>query len=173
MTDFLPQIIGLLAVILFLLSYQQKKRMGIILLNASSRILYIVQYLMLGAFAGASLDVLGTISSLLSAKRDTPFLKKHLTAVIISLNLLMIGVGGTIAVINESPIDIFSLLGVLLHTGAFWMRDEKIIRRISLMGSPCWLIYNLSSCAYGSAIGDILSISSIIIAMIRLDRKKK
>ena len=37
----LPQIIGLLAVAMFLLSYQQKKRTNIILFNVISRCLYI------------------------------------------------------------------------------------------------------------------------------------
>ena len=60
-----------------------------------------------------------------------------------------------------------SLTGVLLHTSAFWINSEKIIRRISLLGSPFWFIYNFFSRAYGSAVGDILTMCSIIIAMIR------
>ena len=58
----ISQIIGFLSVVLFLLSYQQKKRKNIILFNVVSRALYIVQYLLLGAFEGAVLDILGAIS---------------------------------------------------------------------------------------------------------------
>jgi hypothetical protein len=51
-------IFGLFAVGFFLLSYLQKKRTNIVILNFTSRVLYVAQYLILGAFEGAVLDVL-------------------------------------------------------------------------------------------------------------------
>ena len=53
-------IVGIFAVCLYLLGYLQKNRKNIIILNLSSRILYIVQYILLGAFEGAALDVCGS-----------------------------------------------------------------------------------------------------------------
>ncbi len=163
----IPQIIGLLAVATFLLSYQQKKRSNIIAFNVISRCLYILQYLLLGAFAGAVLDILGAISSVIASKKHTPFIKKHTTAILITINACIIIAGGIIAFANRSWLDLFSIAGVLLHTSAFWINDEKIIRRVSLLGSPFWFVYNFLSRAYGSAVGDILTICSIVIAMIR------
>lgn len=60
-----------------------------------------------------------------------------------------------------------------MHTSAFWISDEKLIRRVSFLGSPFWLIYNLVSCAYGSAIGDVLTMVSIAVAIYRYDIKGK
>lgn len=165
--DSIPQIIGLLAVVTFLLSYQQKKRKNIILLNTVSRCLYILQYVLLGAFSGAALDVLGAVSSVVAGKKHTGFIKKNTKATLIFMNTCSILVGGLIALYNKSWIDLFSLTGVLLHTSAFWISSEKVIRRVSLLGSPFWFVYNFLSRAYGSAIGDILTICSILIAMIR------
>ena len=165
--DIIPQIIGLMAVGLFLLSYQQKKRKNIILFNTVSRCLYILQYILLGAFAGAVLDILGAVSSVIAGKKHTPFIKRHTKAMLITVNACIIFAGVTIAVINKNLLDLFSLAGVLLHTSAFWISNEKIIRRVSLIGSPFWFIYNFLSRAYGSALGDILTMCSIVIAMIR------
>ncbi len=165
--DIIPQIIGLLAVATFLLSYQQKKRSNIIILNVISRCLYILQYLLLGAFAGAVLDILGALSSVIAGKKHTPLIKKHTAAILIAVNTCIIFAGAGIALANQSWLDLFSLAGVLLHTSAFWISDEKIIRRVSLLGSPFWFVYNFLSRAYGSAIGDILTICSILIAMFR------
>ena len=70
--------------------------------------------------------------------------------------------------------NLYSLLpiaGVLLHTIAFWITDEKRIRQVSLLGCPFWLAYNLISGAYGSVIGDALSIFSLLIDMYRYDFK--
>lgn len=163
----IPQIIGLAAVATFLLSYQQKKRQNIILLNVISRCLYILQYLLLGAFSGAILDVLGAGSSFVAGKKHHPFIQKREKPIIIAITALMIAVGVAIAVINRNILDLFSLTGVLLHTGAFWLNSETVIRRVSLVGSPFWFVYNFCSRAYGSAIGDILTMCSIVIAMIR------
>ena len=163
----IPQIVGLFAVVTFLLSYQQKKRSNIIALNVISRCLYILQYILLGAFSGAVLDILGAVSSVVAGKKHTPFIKKHTKAILALITACMIGAGVTIALINKSFLDLFSLTGVLLHTSAFWISSEKTIRRVSLLGSPFWFVYNLLSRAYGSAIGDVLTMCSIIIAMIR------
>lgn len=165
--DIIPQILGIFAVITFLLSYQQKKRANIIVLNTVSRCLYIMQYILLSAFSGAVLDVLGVISSVVAGKKRAPFIKKHTTTTLVLINGCIILAGGAIAISNNSWLDLFPLAGVLLHTSAFWITNETVIRRVSLLGSPFWFVYNISTRAYGSAIGDILTMCSIIVAMIR------
>ena len=60
----------------------------------------------------------------------------------------------------------------LLKTQIRFIDDEKIIRRVSLIGCPFWLIYNCVSGAYGSCVGDVLSIMSLVISMVRYDFKK-
>lgn len=167
MNPIIPQIVGLLAVAVFLLSYQQKKRKHIIITNAISRSLYILQYILLGAFSGAVLDILGLISSVIAEKKDLPFFKKHLKLIFFTVNIMIIASGTAIAVINKSFLDIFPIIGVLLHTSAFWITNEKKIRIVSLLGSPFWFVYNFLSRAYGSSIGDILTMVSIVIAMIK------
>ncbi len=164
----IPQIIGIFAVILFLLSYQQKKRKNIILCNAISRVLYILQYLLLGAFEGAVLDILGTVSSVMAQNRDKGFIKKHTKLAVIFINLVIVLAG---LCLYKNIFSLCPILGVGLHTSAFWLRNEKTIRKVSFLGSPFWLIYNFASCAYGSAIGDILTMVSIGTAIYRYDIK--
>ena len=158
------QVIGIAAIAIFLLSYQQKERKRIIVLNAASRVLYIIQYLLLGAFEGAVLDILGAISSVIATKKDTPFLKKHLKLAVVGIDLVIVGIGLTL---YQSPLSLLPIAGILFHTTAFWISDERIIRWVSLLGSPCWFVYNFASQAYGSSVGDLLSIASIVIAMIK------
>ena len=163
----IPQIIGILAVATFLLSYQQKQRKNIILTNVISRCLYILQYILLGAYAGAVLDVLGAVSSVVAGKKHTPWIYRYRRMILIGMNLCILFAGGTIAFLNKSWLDLFSIAGVLLHTNAFWLNDERKIRWVSLMGSPCWFVYNYTSRAYGSAVGDVLTMGSIVIAMVK------
>lgn len=165
----IAQIIGLLAVITFLLSYQQKKRQNIILCNVISRVLYIIQYILLGAFEGAVLDILGAVSSIFAQSKNKGFISRHTKAVFIVTNLVIFGSG---LLLYENIFSLFPIIGVFLHTSAFWITDEKNIRCVSFLGSPFWFVYNFANRAYGSSIGDLLTMASIGIAIYRYDIKK-
>ncbi len=172
MTDWLPQFIGLSAVVLFLLSYQIKHRQGILIANVLSRALYILQYFLLGAFSGAVLDIMGVFIALVASKKNAGFVKKHTRAVFLSISLFTLLVGGAIAIRNQSLLDILPIIGIQLQSGSFWSSKEKTIRIVSLVGAPFWFVYNFASRAYGSAIGDLLSMVSILIAMFKYRSKQ-
>lgn len=164
MHPLIPQAVGLLAVATYLLSYQMKTRGGIITLNVSARLLYILQYLLLGALAGAVLDVAGVIASLIAAKSEHPFLKKNRTLIIVLTDVMIVASG---ILVFEDVFSVLPIVAVLLQTGALWMNDERKIRIVSLIAAPFWLAYNIYCIAIGSSIGDVLSMISIITAMIR------
>lgn len=108
--------------------------------NAVSRALYIIQYLLLAAFEGAVLDAAGLLSSVLAAQRERPFVKRHLRLYITAVNIFVILCG---AAVYKNPCSILPAIGVLCHTGALWIKKERIIRLLSLAGSPFWLAYNI------------------------------
>ena len=172
MHPLIPQAVGFVAIIFFFLSYQLKKRKSIILCNLTSRVLYILQYLLLGAFSGAVLDVLGAIVSVVAERSDRGWIKKHKRLFFLLTNFIIIGAGLALAAVSRNPIDLFPIVGVTFHTAAFWLKDEQTIRRVSLVGSPFWLAYNLLSRAYSSAFGDAITIGSLVIALIRYRKKK-
>ena len=63
------------------------------------------------------------------------------------------------------------IVGILLQAGAFWLDDEKWIRRLSLAGCPFWFGYNFLA-GSPACIGDTLSAVSLLISMYRYDFKK-
>ena len=166
MQEIIANVIGIIAVILFVLSYQQKVRKNIIICNAVSRALYVIQYILLSAFSGAVLDILGIFASLIAQKKNSPVIKRFLPIIIIIVNASIIIVG---LLLYKTPLDLLPIFGVVFHTGAFWLSNEKFIRIVSFLGSPFWLIYNLLSSAYGSCIGDAITICSIGFAILRYD----
>ncbi len=163
-------ILGLLATAFYLLCYQQKKRSRILLLNIISRLLYITQYFLLGAFEGVALEIAGALAVVLAKLKNKPFIKKHIKPFIVMIDLMIIASG---LVVYKNIFSLLPIIGVLFHTSAMWIDDEKWIRRVSLGGNPFWFVYNFICGAYGSCVGEVLSAISIITAMIRYDRKKK
>ena len=171
MHPLIPQAVGIVAIVFFFLSYQLKARKSIIFCNLTSRVLYILQYVLLGAFSGAVLDILGALASVVAERSDRGFIKRHRNLFFLLTNAIIIGAGLFLAIRSQSVIDLFPIVGVTFHTAAFWLKDEQTIRRVSLIGSPFWLAYNFLSKAYSSAFGDAVTIGSLIIALIRYRKK--
>ena len=159
-------IVGLAAVFFFLLSYQFPKRKAIITCNVISRVLYILQYLLLFAFEGAAMDISAIPSSVLAARKHTPFVEKHKAGILIGVNAFVIVVG---ILVWQDWLSWVPVVGVLLETNALWLSREKYIRIYSLAALPFWLFYNLRCGAYSSALGNVLVIGSIVSAMRRYD----
>ena len=157
---------GLAAVFFFLLSYQFPKRRAIITCNVISRVLYILQYLLLFAFEGAVMDVSAIPSSVLAARKHTPFVQNHKWAIIAAVNGFVIILG---LLVWQDWLSWVPVVGVLLETNALWMTKEKYIRIWSLAALPFWLFYNLRCGAWGAALGNVLVIGSILTAMKRYD----
>lgn len=167
----ISQVIGLTAVGLYLLSYQLKKRKQIVWVTCISNGLYVLQYVLLGAFSGAVLDFLSTVSSFLAAKKNqTPFIRyARLLALINMLAITVVGLSS--AYVQHDPIELIPIIGALFQTGGLWCDNEQTIRKFGLCGAPFWLIYNYISQAYGAALGSLIAILSIVTSMIRYRKK--
>ncbi len=166
----MAHILGVLAVVTFLLSFQFKTRRNIIVVNLVSRALYILQYILLGAFEGAVLDFMGFLLSFFARHKEKDFVKKHFKIIIIGVNILLLAIGFAM---YENIFSLFAIGGIICEITALWLTKEKNIRILSLFAAPCWLIYNLMNGAYSSVLGNVLVMASIVVAMIRLDFNKK
>ena len=163
-------IVGLAAVFTYLISYQFPKRKAIIALNVVSRVLYVLQYLLLFAFEGAAMDISAIPSSVLAARKHMPFVQKHRLGIILGVNALQIIIG---LLVWQDWLSWVPVVGVMLETNALWLTREKDIRRLSLTSLPFWLFYNLRCGAYGSALGNVLAMGSIVMAILRYDLTAK
>ena len=167
----ISQIIGLTAVGLYLLSYQLKNRKQIVWTTCISNALYVLQYILLGAFSGAVMDIMSTIASFFAGKKHAPKFRKYWKAIGI-INMLMIVVAGvTHAVVQKDPIELIPIAGALFQSGGLWFENEQTIRKFGLCSAPFWLVYNYISQAYGAALGSVLAIVSIIVSMVRYRKK--
>ena len=164
----IAQVFGLLGVIFYLLSFQFKKRSGILLVNTISRVFYVLQYLFLGAFDGMAMDLLGLISALL-ASLTKPLSRMQKAVIFLTINLAILATG---FVLYRNLFSLLAIAAILLETTALWLQNERYLRILSLLSAPLWLIYNLSALAFGSALGNALAILSLSIAMVRFDRSR-
>ena len=162
-------IAGISGVALYLLCFQLKSAKKILACKLFSSVLYVLQYLLLFAFVGAAMDAASLVTSTFAYKKDTKFISKYKIPILIFLHLGIVIIG---ALLYENLFSLLAIFGVLFESMASWMRKERMIRIVSLFSVPCWLVYNIVSGAYGSAIGSILALISIITALIRYSNHK-
>ena len=167
MKIYIGNFLGFIAIVLFVLSYQLKKRKSIIVCNAVSRSFYVMQYVVLGAFSGAVLDSVGVAISALVVNKQTRY--KNIKKIMVIL-LYMVIVASSIFM-SDDIFSVFSFIGVTLELSAFLFSREKYVRIVSLVSQPFWLVYNLHFFALSSALGNCIAIVSIVISMCRYDFK--
>ena len=169
MWEILSLIAGVLAVVFFLICFQLKKRKNIIICNIISRLLYIAQYCLIGHFTGAVMDVAAIPSSAIAGKKEKKFVAKFKIPIIILVNIIIVVVGFLTMFLIEGGnlLGLLSIAGVLFETIALWFNSERLIRILSLFGAPCWFGYNIICGAYASAVGNVLTVISIIVALCR------
>ena len=167
----ITQIIGFLAVGLYLLSYQLKKRIHIVWVTFISNTFYVLQYLLLGAFSGAVMDILSTVASFFAARKNAPPFQKHKKAIIISTLAIIFTVGIAIAILRRSYIELLPIAGAIFQTVSLWCDDEQTLRKWGLCATPFWLVYNFISKAYGASLGSLFALISITVSLIRYRTK--
>ena len=166
--DIFVQGVGAASLICALLSFQQKKRAHIMALQMLASLLFSLQLFLLGAVTGACVDLISFIRTMIFASRE-----KHKWASspvwLIGFLLAMI-ISGLLTWSNIYSLT--AILGSCLSTIALWMKDGSKIRFVSLFVGPCWIIYNWIYGSVAGVLSEILAMTSIIIGILRLDRKK-
>lgn len=157
---------GLLAVATLLVSYAQKRRGPILLCSLLSRAFGITQYILLGAFEGALLDVCHAVSAFFAQRSDDRLIKRFKILILIAANLFTVASG---IWLYRNPFSLLPMFAVLLQANALWLKNEKYIRLLSLAGCPLWFTFNLASDAYAACIGEGLAMVTLIVAIVKYD----
>ena len=162
------QLVGIFGIALSLLSFQLKKRKHIMLFQMTASLMFSGQLFMVGAITGGCLDLISFIRTLIFANNSKKWASSKLW--LYSFLVIMVVTG---ILTGKDCWSLLPIAGSILSTVALWMKQERHIRLISLLVGPCWLVYNLVTGAYTVALNEVLAMASIIISLIRHDRKKE
>ena len=165
--NFVIQLIGFLGLGLSIAAFQFKKHRGIVLCKMSSELVFAIQYIFLGAWTAAVLDGISVIRNMLY----TGFVKRgrSTTPVIIGFGLFVVIVG---IVTFDGWLSLLPIGAKLLTTISYGMKNEKLLRFITLPSCIMWSIYNLYVGSLGGALGDCLNLVSLLVAMYKFDFRK-
>lgn len=167
MKEIIGQIIGFIAMGIIVISYQQKSHKNILTFQMVSGLLFTVHYILLGAYTGAIMNLLGAFRSLVYANRGKKWASSIIWPTVFSIGFVVSGI-----MTWDNVFSVFPLIAMLMSSIVLWIEQPKINRIFSLPTSTCWLIYNIKTLSYPGIITEIFVLTSIIIGIIRLDIKK-
>jgi hypothetical protein len=165
--EIVTQALGGVAVLLIFLSYQFNGRKGILALISAGMIFLAIHQLLLGAYAGVAANSLTLVRNLVFYFKNDDVRLQHplwpygFTAAIVP----------SVLVFWQGWHSILPALAVVSLTFAFWANDTRTIRLLSIVGSLFWLPYAIVINSIPTMAIQVVIISSIVLAMMRFDRK--
>ena len=87
--------------------------------------------------------------------------------------LLSFTVFGTEPSTKNLLVEVLPVLGMMVSTVSFRTKNAATVRKLSLINSPLWLIYDALTLSVGGTLCEVISLISIIVGIFRLDLKKK
>lgn len=165
---FIVQLIGFIGLALGVLAFQFKEHRHIVLCKMTSELVFSLQYLLLGAWTAALLDFTSATRNLLfcalvkKGRSTTPLIYIFGAFVVIVGILTFYG-----------PVSLMLIAAKLLTTISYGMKNERLLRYITLPSCILWSIYNLYIGSLGGAIGDCLNLISLVTAMCKFDFHKQ
>lgn len=177
MYQFIAQFIGIVAMAFNILSFQQKKQKSVILFQFLGATLFSVNFFMLSAPVGGILNTIAALRALIfinkkKMKADHILWLWGFVAVFFISYALSFTVFGTEWNVKNAIIEFLPVIGMTATTISFRLSGAKQIRLFGLISSPSWLIYNIVNFAIGGIVCETLSLISIVIGLIRFDRKR-
>ena len=165
------QLIGFGAVGAAILAWQERRHCNIMYLQALSCIIWAVQFVLLGSITAVLLNVLGAMRNLVySQKMRFKCLSSPTIPIIFAVLFLGAGIFSFTLEGWKALLPTFSMI---VASVSFYVSDEKIVRRLSFLISPPWLIYNIIFFSLAGIFNEVLCMASIAIAIYRYDIKNE
>lgn len=188
--DFFVQSLGFIAIGMNIIAVQFNKHWPIMFFKSLGSFLFAMQYLLLGAFSGMVMDLIGVIRNFIFAYNVQKDKSNKWWIVIFSTITVIAGIitiflswSATLTTLSRWTtnaklitalaifISFISVLAKLLSTIGYGVKSPHAIRMINLPTFSMWIVYNFIVNSIAGMINDSMSIVSIIIAEIRFRKK--
>lgn len=162
------QILALVAFLFNVSAYQLKKKPQILNFTITANILNIIHYVLLGAWSGMATKIIATTRDSYVRFRGSSAHKKILPLIIFLFAYIV-----TAVVTFETPLSILPLLAAIIYTICVYTGNAQRLRIAAMTTCVLWLIYNISVYSFVGALGDVLIITSNILAIYHYKKKPK
>lgn len=162
------QLIGAVGIISSIISFQCRKHKSLMIFRTGNELLFAVQYIMLGAYTGAAMNLIGCLRNVIFArtveKGKSTMMQRILFSVLFIIFSLITWTGLKSILIGIAKV---------VSTAAYGNKNVAIVRIMILFTSISWFIYNAMVGSIAGCICELFTICSIIVGIVRIDIKRK
>ena len=175
--EIIAQIIGIVAMALNIISFLQKEHKTIIIFQFFGSSLFVINYLMLGAYTGAMMNAIALVRAIIFTNKekfhaDKPIWVGIFSVFYVAAYVLTFTVFGKEATFANLAIEILPVVAMVIQTISFVLPGAKDIRNFAYAVSPLWLTYNAINATIGGVLCETFALISVTIGKIKHDRKK-
>ena len=167
--NIIAQIIGFIAFIASLISYHRKSKKAILGSMLISYVLFIIHYVLIGAYSGCITKVLAIFRNYFIILKDK---YKKLSSIYFLLLFVMLYVIVSIFAF-DGIISILPLIAGTIYIIFIWNGNDMVVRKTAFFCYFLWLIYNIFVLSIPGIVSDIVAIISTFIAIINNREGKK
>lgn len=168
MVKAVAEVIGFLAVASAFVMFQQTERNKLIFCKLIIDLLWIVHLAMLGGWTGLCITVIAVFRELVFMNRDKPIFNSNFW-----LYLFILLYALTPIFTWQNVFSIFPAVSASLASVSFWMKSVKKTKYLSILVSCSQLVYVISINSYSAIINEVVTITSIVISLIRTRGKNE
>lgn len=167
-TNFIiAQVFGVLTIICSVCSMQFKKRKHIFIVLLLLNLFAALNLVFLNSLGSAYITFFAIVEMIINALFERN--KKPVPIFVIALYIVINIALGLLSF--NGPLDIIPIVCAILYCFVILAKREQNIRKLTLVNQCCWLVYDISIGAYSLSVSNILTIISIIIALVRFKDK--
>ena len=180
MSFVISQIFGAVAACIIVASFQFKDVRRLLVMQIVSSVLFAMQFLFLGAYAGLACNVLGALLRIAVYFRDKngtlPGEKKGSTpfASVWFWALCAAFAAGGVVTYGKKAVELIPSVAMIIFTYAIWNADARFIRKLNFfVCCPMWLTYNIFNFALAGIVTEVFNILSVALSWYRFYSNKK
>lgn len=179
MSFLISQIFGAVAACIIVASFQFKDVRRLLVMQTLSSVLFALQFVFLGAYAGCICNVLGAFLRVAVYFRDKngvlPGEKRGSTPFASVWFWVFCAAFAVVGIVTYSnPAELIPSVAMVVFTYAIWNADARFIRKLNFfICSPMWLAYNIINVAIAGIVTEVFNMLSVAVSWYRFFAKKK
>ena len=158
------QALGLIPSIITFTALQSGSRKRVLSLQFLCSAMWAVHYILLGAYTGVAINILGLIRAVVCSYNDRKWASHKAWLV-----FFLVCYAASPLLTWDGPYCLLLAAAMMMTTVALWVRNMRLTRLLYLCNSPLVLVYNLIAGSWSCTIIEIFALASFILAVWRFD----
>lgn len=164
----LAQILGFIGMAFIMIGMQQRKYGLIVFCENVNNLLCAIHYILLGGYTGMCICLASCFTNMVYWYRNKKGKSNFIYQVVFGILFVLLSLLSW-----HSIFSVFILIAKLVSSVSLGINNPRIIRLLKLISFPCWLVYDIHMGSLSGIVGDLMSIGSVVIGIIRLDIVKQ